>query len=129
MYEIHWAEQDLQHHRLQILRYWSGIPSQHRQSNRLPLQMRNGAAHTALTRTRGEIFLAFGYSLVPRTLWLKRFSSATLPAGVHLWYKARDGLWWLGNVAHRAKTDNSSANFYIVHFLEDPGPIKIDLLP
>ena len=91
--------------------------------------MRIGAAHRELARTRGEVFLAPGYSLVPRTLWLQRFSSTTLPAGANLWYKARDGLWWLGKVAHRASTDNFPPNFYIVRFLDDPGPIKIDLLP
>ena len=138
MYETHWAgllspswehERDLQLHRPHILRYWSGTPSQHRQTNRLYRQMRIGAAHRELSRSRGEIFLAPGYSLVPRTLWLRRFSSSPLPAGAHLWYKARDGLWWLGKVAPRASTDTSSTNSYIVRFLDDPGPIKITLLP
>ena len=46
-----------------------------------------------------------------------------------MWYKARDDLWWLGKVANRASTDNSSVKSYIVRFLDDPGPIKIDLLP
>ena len=91
--------------------------------------MRIGAAHRELAWTRGEIFLAPGYSLVPHTLWLQRFSSTTPPAGAHLWYKARDGLWWLGKVAQRTSTDNYSANSYIVRFLDDPGPITIDLLP
>ena len=91
--------------------------------------MRIGAAHRELSRSRGEIFLAPGYSLVPRTLWLRRFSSSPLPAGAHLWYKARDGLWWLGKVAPRASTDTSSTDSYIVRFLDDPGPIKIALLP
>ena len=139
MYETHRAgilspstwehEQDLQHHRLHILRYWSGTPSQDRQSNRVYRQMRIGAAHREITRARGEIFLAPGYSLVPRTLWLRRFSSTTLPTGAHPWYKARNGLWWLGKVAHRSSTGSSSANSYIVRFLDDPGPSKVDLLP
>ena len=90
--------------------------------------MRVGAAHRELG-TRGEIFLAPEYSLVPRTLWLQRFSSTTLPAGAHPWYKAREGLWWLGKVAHRTSTYNSSAKSCIVRFLDDPGPIEIDPLP
>ena len=138
LYETHWAgllspswerERDLQHHRLHILHYWTGTPTQHRQANRLYRQMRIGAANRELSRSRGEIFLAPGCSLVPRTLWLSGFSSSTLPAGAHLWYKARNGLWWLGKIAHRAPADNTSGNSYIVRFLDDPGPIKINLLP
>ena len=75
MYETHWAgllspwehERDLQHCRLHIFRFWSGTPSQHHHTNRLYHQMRIGAAHRKLSRSRGEIFLAPGYSLVPRT--------------------------------------------------------------
>ena len=91
--------------------------------------MRIGVAHRELARTQGDSVFAPGYSPVSRTLWLQRFSSTTLPARAHLWYKARDGLWWLGKVAHRASTDNSAANSYIIRFLDDPGPIKIDFLP
>ena len=58
--------------------------------------MRIGAAQRELSRSKGEVFLATGYSLVPRDLWLRTFSSTVLYAGAHLWYKARDGLWWLG---------------------------------
>ena len=36
--------------------------------------------------------------------------------------------WMTGKLAYRASTDNYSSNFYIVRFLDDPGPIKIDLL-
>ena len=102
LYKSHWAglltpswerERDLQHHRLHILRYWIGTPSQNRQTNRLCRQMRIGAANRELSRFRGEVFLSPGYNLVPRTLWLSRFSSSTLPAGAHLWYKARNCLW------------------------------------
>ena len=62
--------------------------------------MRIGTAHHELARNLGDFFLTPGCSLVPRTFYLQRFSSTTLPAGAHLWYKARDGLWWLGKVAH-----------------------------
>ena len=95
MYETHWArvlspwerERDLQHHRLHIIRYRTGTPSQHRQINRLYLQMRIGAANRELSLSRGELLLSPGYSFVPRTLWLCSFSSSTLPAGAHLRYK------------------------------------------
>ena len=144
LYETHWAgllspswerELDLQHFRRHILLYWSGTPSQHRQANRLYRQMRIGAAHRELSRSQGQIFLAPGYSLVSRDLWLRNFSSTTLPSGAHVWYKARDGLWWLGKIAHRAPLDTSSDSppdsspdgSYIIRFLDDPGPIKIDL--
>ena len=138
LYETRWAgflspswerERDLQHHRLHILRYWTGTPSQHRHTNRLYRQMRIGAANHELSRSRGERFLSPGYCFVPRTLWLRSFSSLTLPAEVHLWYKARNGLWWLGKIANRAPADTSSADSYIVRSLDDPGPIKINLLP
>ena len=90
--------------------------------------MRIGAANRKLSRSRGERVLSPD-SLVPHTLWLSSFSSSTLPAGVHLWYKARNGLWWLGKIAHRAPADTSSADSYIVRFLDDPGPIEMKLLP
>ena len=86
-------ERDLHYHRLHIIRYWTGTPSRHRQTNRLYRQIRIGAANRELSRSRGERFLSPGYSLVPRTLWLNSFSSSTLPAGAYLWYKARNGLW------------------------------------
>ena len=79
------------------------------------------AANRKLARTLGEIFPAPGFSLVPRTLWLGRFSFTILPEGAHLWYKVRNDLWWLGKVAHRASTDKYSANFYSARFLDGPG--------
>ena len=99
--------------------------------------MRIGAAHRELSRSQGQIFLAPGYSLVSRDLWLRYFCTTTLPSGAHIWYKARDGLWWLGKIAHRAPADTSSNSLsdpssdgsYIIRFLDDPGPIKINLRP
>ena len=64
---------DLQLFRHHTLRCWSGSPSQHRQANRLYRQMRIVAARRELSRFRGEIFIALGYSLVSRALWLRRF--------------------------------------------------------
>ena len=99
--------------------------------------MRIGAAHRELSRSQGQIFLAPGYSLVSRDFWLRNFSTTTLPSGAHIWYKARDGLWWLGKIAHCAPantssnslSDPSSDGSYIIRFLDDPGPIKINLPP
>ena len=116
LYETHWTgllspswerELDLQHFRRHILLYWSGKPTQHRQTNRLYRQMRIGAAHRELSQSQGQLFLAPGYTLVPRDLWLRNFRNSTLPSGAHVWYKARDGLWWLGKIAHRAPPDVS----------------------
>ena len=146
LYETHWTgllspswerELDLQHFRLHILLYWSGKPTQHRQTNRLYRQMCISSAHLELSRSQGQLFLAPGYTLVTLDLWLRNFSNSTLPFGKHVWHKARDGLWWLGKVAHRAPPDVSSRNpldpfpgsSYIIRFLDDPGPTKIDLQP
>lgn len=60
---------------------------------------------------------------------LARFSSSTLIDTAHLWYNARNDLWLLEKEARRISTDNSSANSYIARFLDDPGPIKLNLLP
>ena len=67
--------------------------------------MRIGAAHREPSRSQGQLFLAPGLSLVSRDLWLRNFSTTILPSGAHIWYKARDGLWCLGNIAHRAPSD------------------------
>ena len=90
--------------------------------------MRIGAANRELSRSRGGLFLFPGHIIFPRTISLSRFSSSTLPAGAHLWYKARNGLRWLVKIAHRAPADTSSADSWIARFLDDPGPIKINLL-
>ena len=138
LYETHWVrllspslerELDLQHSRRHIFLYWSGTPTQHRQANRLHRQMRIGAAQRGLSRSKDQIFLASGYILIPRDLWLRSFSSTVLPPGAHLWYKARDGLWWLGKIAYRVPSDSLSDNTDIIRFLDDPGPVKINLRP
>ena len=116
LYETHWTgllspswerELDLQHFRRHILLYWFGKPAQHRQTNCLYRQMRIGAAHRELSRCQGRLFPAPGYTLVPRDLWLRSFSNSTLPSGAHVWCKARNGLWWLGKIAHRAPPGTS----------------------
>ena len=90
---------DLQLSRAHILRYWPGIPDQHRQTNRLYRRMRIGAAQREFSRNKGESFLAPGYPCVPRAEWLHRYSDAVLPKGAHFWYKGDDGLWWLGKIS------------------------------
>ena len=99
--------------------------------------MCNGAAHRKLSRSQGQPVLASGYTLVPRDLWLRSFSNSTLSSGAHVWNKARDGLWWLGKIAHRGPPEVSSrhppdlspGSSYIIRFLDDFDPIKIDLQP
>ena len=48
-----------------------------------------------------------------------------LPTGARFWYKAEDGLWWLGKISASTTKDR----VYIVRFLDDPGPIKRPLSP
>ena len=146
LYETHWVgllnpswehELNLRHFRRHILLYWFGAPTQHRQTNPLSSQMRMGATHRELARSRGQIFLAPGYALVSRSLCLRNFSTTPLLSGAHIWYKARVGLWWLGKISHRSLPGASSGtlpepspgSFYIIRFLDDPSPIKNDLQP
>ena len=146
LYKTHWAgllspswarELDLQHVRRYILLCCPGQSTQHCQTNRLYRRMRIGAAHRELSRSQGQLFLAPGYTLVPRDICLRNFSNSTLPSGAHVWCKARDSLWWLGKIVHRAPPNASSGNppdpspaaSNIMQFLDDPGPIKINLRP
>ena len=64
---------DLQLSCTHILRYWPGIPDQHRQPNRLYRRMRVGAAQRELSRSNGERFLAPGYTCVLRAEWRRRY--------------------------------------------------------
>ena len=91
--ETHWTgllspsgerELDPQHFRRHILLYWSGKPTQYRQTNRLYRQVRIGPAHRELSRSQGQLSLAPGNTLVPRDLWLRSFSNSTLPSGAHV---------------------------------------------
>ena len=110
MYETYWTglsrpswerEMGLQLSRQQILLYWAGTPNQHRQTNRLYRQMRIGAAQRKLSRASSERFLAPGYGCVPCAEWLRHYSITVLPNVAHIWYKADDGLWWLGKISAR----------------------------
>ena len=64
-----------------ILQYWSGVPDQHRGTNRLYRQMRIGAAARELARNKGEPSPSPGYDDVSRDLWLRRLRYSPLPAG------------------------------------------------
>ena len=101
-YKPHWVglsepswerEMDLQLSRTHILRYWAGIPDQHRQTNRLYRRMRIGAAQRKLSRNNGERFLPPGYACVPRAEWLRRYRDTVFPKGAHVWFKGDDGMW------------------------------------
>ena len=116
---------DLQHSRHHILRHWAGTPDQHRQSNRLYRRMRIGAAPRELSRNNGERFLAPGYACVTRVDWLRCYHDTVLPKGTYFWYKGDDGLWRLGKIGARKNEDK----VYLVRFLDDPGPIKLFVLP
>ena len=92
LYEIHrtgllspsWErELDLQHFRRHILLYWSGTPTQAQQANSLYRQMRIGAAQRELSSSQSQLFLARGYTLVSRDLWLCTFSATILPCGAY----------------------------------------------
>ena len=87
--------------------------------------MRIGAAKRELSRNNGERFLAPGYACVSRADWLRRYHDTVLPKGAHFWYKGDDGLWWVGKISASTTEDN----IYLVRFLDDPGPIKLPLLP
>ena len=87
-------EMDLHLSRSHSLRYWAGIPDQHRQTNRLHHRMRIGAAQRELSRNNAERSLAPGYACVPHGEWLRRYHGTVLPKGAHVSYKGDDGLWW-----------------------------------
>ena len=101
LYKTHWVglsepswerEMNPNLSRTHVLRYWAGIPDQHRQTNRIYHRMRIGAAQHELSRNNGQRFLAPGYACVPRTEWLRRYHDTVLPKGAHCWYKGDDGL-------------------------------------
>jgi len=132
LYQTHWKgllrpswerELDLQHSKLHILRYWTGSPDQHRQTNRRYRAMRIGAATRELARAKGDRALPSGYSLVSRSTWDRRFAATPLPVGAFFWYKTQDGLWWLGKISGPPLP----SDYYVVRFLDDPGPVKLAL--
>ena len=125
LYQTHWIglttpswerESDLDTFRRHILLYWSNEICQSKQGNRNYRLTRTRAAHRELARSRGERYMPPGFSLVSHETWLRRFSASLLPVGARLWCKARDGLWWNGQIG--AHQDGS----YVVRLFDDPGP-------
>ena len=121
-------------HRVKVTRNPADQQALGRQTKRLYHQMPIGAAHRELARSQRQIVLAPGYALVSRSLWLHNFSITILFSGTHIRYKARDGLWWLGKIVPPVASSGtppepSPGGSYIIRFLDDPGPIKIDLQP
>ncbi|CAB1116845.1 unnamed protein product [Ectocarpus sp. CCAP 1310/34] len=86
--------------------------------------MRIGASTRELARAQGARALPSGYSLVSRSIWDRRFANTPLPVGAFFWHKTQDGLWWLGKISGPPPLPS---DFYVVHFLDDPGPVKLAL--
>ena len=59
-YQARWHRQNLEHFWVYILPYWSRTPVLHCQTNRPYCQLRIGAAHHDLSRSRGDYLIAFG---------------------------------------------------------------------
>ena len=110
---------DLHLSRPNILRYWTGTPGQHRQTNCFHRRMRIGAAQRELSRNKGIRFLAPGYACVTGADWLRLYHDTVLPKGAHFRHKGDDGLWWLGKIS----TSTTEDKVYLVRFLDDPGQI------
>lgn len=128
LFKAHWVglstpswerEDDLQQFRGKILRYWDSDICQRVQGNRA---YRVAPARRELARMRGERYFEYGYDLIPRDVWLRRFSSSPLPVNARFWYKSSDGLWWSGKIS--AKQDDT----YIVRLIDDPTPKRLRLL-
>ena len=144
LYETHWVgllspscerELDLHHSRRYILLYWSGTPTQHRQENRLDRQMRTCAAQRELSRSQCQIYLAPRIHprplrpLAPHVqLHLTSARSTPLVQGPR-----RPVVAWQDHPSRhlgspfRNTLELSSNNTYIVRFLDEPGPIEINL--
>lgn len=130
LFKAHWVglatpswerETDLQQFRRHILLYWDGKACQRIQGNRAYRVARSRAARRELARTRADRYFDYGYNLIPHNVWLRLFSSASLPINARFWYKSTDGLWWSGK--NSTKQDAS----YIVRLFDDPAPKRLRL--
>ena len=117
-------EEDLRHFRRDILLYWVGDVAQHRPLNKRYRSMRKGAAARELAREHSARFVISGYSLIPRSHYLRSFAKKRLPKGAYFWYRAMDSRWWLGKIH---LVDPEADDSYYIRFLDDPGPLKIRL--
>lgn len=70
-------------------------------------------------------FVAKGYSLVSAENWNRTLVDEPLPEHAYFWYRAKDSLWWLGQVQ---SSDTTNAFSYRVSVVDDPGSIRITLL-
>ena len=119
---------DPQHSRRHILLWWSDTPTQHQQVNHLHGQMHIGAAQQKLSRSHGPFFLAPGYTMLSGEISAFAHSAINFLPG-HM-YGTRfatvsDG--W--GRSPSAPSDPSPDTSYIICFLGDPGPSKVDLQP
>lgn len=141
-YKVRWVgdvraswEQELrlQHFRTHITRYWCGTPKKDNKIKKMSPgyhQKRIDAAQRESSRSKCGFVLAPGFAITPRYLWLQKFAASALPKGTSFWYKAHDGLWWLGEIAYREPSDKSSLDsLYIGGFIDRAGPVKVNLQP
>ena len=59
----------------------------------------------------------------PLMFYCARFSAASLPIGASVWYHFFDGSWWLGKI----KQPSDVRGRYVIRFLDNSGPVLIDL--
>ena len=78
-----------------------------------------------IARAKGESYLPGAYRLVTAEVYRARFATAPLPTGASVWYNSFDGSWWLGKI----KQVSNGLGRYIIRFLDNPGPVLIDLPP
>ena len=116
---------DLQAFRHKILAYWASGPDHRKPNTRHYQQLRINAASREIARAKGERYLPGAYRLVTADVYRARFSTSLLPTRASVWYHSFDGSWWLGKV----KQASDIPGRYIIRFLDNPGPVLIDLSP
>ena len=88
-------------------------------------ELRINAASREIARAKDERYLPGAYPLVTADVYRVRFSTAPLPTGASVWYHSFDGSWWLGKI----KQASDAPGRYIIRFLDNPGPVLVDLPP
>lgn len=96
--------------------------TQHHIANRQYRLLRINSAETNCAGPTAKCFLA-ATIFVGRDHWLRPIRTSTQAAGYHFWFKAYDGLRWLGKIAASTYT----SDFFLVHFFDDRGPTKVIL--
>ena len=82
------------------------------------------AAAREIACAKGERHLAGSYNLVTVDVYHARFLSAPLSIRASVWYRSFDGFWRLGKI----KQASAVPGRYITRFLDNTGPVLIDLL-